>query len=231
MIGVLPTYEQIGFAAPALLVVMRLLQGVSAAGEQAGASSMTLEHAPDHRPRLLHQLHAVGRAGGLILATLAVFIPISALPEDQLLAWGWRIPFLLSAVVVAVGFLGAPHLAQGRPLLKKTPRPGQGPSCRWWSCSPSTRPRCCVWCCRAGVGGQHHLQRVHAVVCGQHHPHPRATMLTVLVLASLVALGAIPLWATLSNRIGRRGVHHQIALGSAALISPYMWALSMTIFR
>ena len=89
--------------APTLLVILRLLQGLSAAGEQAGANSMSFEHAPDDRRGFFTSFTLSGTQGGQVLAP-AVFLPLAAaLPEDQLLAWGWRVPFLLSAVVVFVG--------------------------------------------------------------------------------------------------------------------------------
>ena len=99
----MPTYDHVGILAPILLVVARLLQGISAAGEQAGANSMTLEHAPPNRRAFFTSFTLSGTQAGLILATL-VFIPISKLPEADLLSWGWRIPFFLSLAVVAVGF-------------------------------------------------------------------------------------------------------------------------------
>lgn len=103
IIGCLPTFEQIGWAAPVLLVFCRLLQGLSAAGEQAGASSLSLEHAPDHRRAFFTSWTLTGTQGGQVLAAL-IFIPVMNLPDDIKYSWGWRIPFWLSAVVVVVAF-------------------------------------------------------------------------------------------------------------------------------
>ncbi|HVK35722.1 MAG TPA: MFS transporter, partial [Microlunatus sp.] len=103
-IGLLPTFDQIGWAAPALLVLCRLAQGLSASGGQAGASSLTLEHAPDDRRSFFTSWTLTGTQGGQILAALA-FIPVVALPEEARYSWGWRIPFFLSALVVVVAYI------------------------------------------------------------------------------------------------------------------------------
>ena len=103
LIGCLPDFNTVGWWAPALLVLARLCQGLSAAGEQAGASSMTLEHAPDNRRSFFTSWTLTGTQGGQILAAL-VFIPVLALPDDIKYGIGWRIPFWLSAVVVLVAF-------------------------------------------------------------------------------------------------------------------------------
>jgi MFS family permease len=103
-IGCLPSYGAAGALAPVLLVIARLLQGFSAGGEQAGASSMSLEHAPDDRRAFFTSFTLSGTQGGMIVAT-AVFLPFAALPRDELLAWGWRVPFWLSLVVVVAGVL------------------------------------------------------------------------------------------------------------------------------
>src|SRR5690348_15528595 len=83
LVGCLPTYDQVGVAAPIMLVFLRLCQGFSASGEQAGANSMTLEHAPDDRRAFFTSFTLSGTQAGFILAT-AVFIPVAQLPEDQL---------------------------------------------------------------------------------------------------------------------------------------------------
>lgn len=102
-IGCLPTFDQVGWLAPILLVLARLMQGLSAAGEQAGASSLSLEHAPDHRRSFFTSWTLTGTQGGQILAAL-IFIPVVALPDEIKFGIGWRIPFWLSAVVVLVTF-------------------------------------------------------------------------------------------------------------------------------
>src|SRR3954470_24441295 len=104
LVGCLPSYASIGIWAPVLLVALRLLQGFSASGEQAGANSLTLEHAPERRRAFFTSFTLGGTQAGLVIAT-AAWLPIGALPDDQLLSWGWRIPFWLSAVVVLVGIL------------------------------------------------------------------------------------------------------------------------------
>lgn len=103
VIGLLPTHGQIGIAAPILLVVCRLLQGISVGGEYSGAVLMSIEHSAERRRGLSGSIVNTGATAGLLLANL-IFLPILALPDEQLLTWGWRIPFLLSAALVVVGF-------------------------------------------------------------------------------------------------------------------------------
>ncbi|CAN5332793.1 MFS transporter [soil metagenome] len=224
-VGLLPTYNQIGVAAPILLVICRLLQGISAAGEQAGANSMTLEHAPADRRAFFTSFTLSGTQAGLILATL-VFLPISALPEDQLLAWGWRIPFFLSAIVVAVGFWVRRTLPETPAFEQeeKTHAKAKLPVVELFSRHSPAVLRV-VFAALVSV-----VSTIFSVFTLSYAVNtvgiPRATMLTVLVLANVIALAAIPLWATLADRVGRRPVFIFGALGSAALIWPYMWALS-----
>src|ERR1700689_5332948 len=103
-VGVLPTYSQVGVWAPILLVSLRLLQGFAVAGEISGASSMILEHAPFGRRGYFASFTLQGVQAGQILAA-AVFLPLSyVLPNDAFMSWGWRVPFLLSVVVLIAGY-------------------------------------------------------------------------------------------------------------------------------
>jgi len=101
-VGLLPTYAAIGPAAPVLLVAFRLLQGFCVGGEWGGAMLMSVEHAPRNRKNLAGSLIQVGSPLGLVLATSVVAV-FRLLPEESFLSWGWRVPFLLSAVLVVVG--------------------------------------------------------------------------------------------------------------------------------
>src|SRR5579863_7318213 len=104
-VGLLPTYHSVGMLAPALLVVLRLVQGFAVAGEISGASSMILEHAPFGRRGYFASFTLQGVQAGQILAA-AVFLPLAAfMPEDMFNSWGWRVPFLLSFFVIVAGYI------------------------------------------------------------------------------------------------------------------------------
>lgn len=102
VIGLLPTYEQIGIWAPILLVAMRILQGIGLGGEWGGAMLITLEHAPSHRRGYYGSLPQTAAAFGMALAVLVLLIS-SLVSAEAFLTWGWRLPFLLSILVLAVG--------------------------------------------------------------------------------------------------------------------------------
>lgn len=102
LIGLIPSYAQIGILAPVLLVVLRLAQGLGAGAELAGATIFAAEYAPAGRRGLFGSLATIGTYSGTVLSSV-VFALFSLLPSEQFLAWGWRVPFLLSIVVVGVG--------------------------------------------------------------------------------------------------------------------------------
>lgn len=225
LIGLLPTYGQVGITAPILLVALRLLQGLSAAGEQAGANSMTLEHAPDHRRAFFTSFTLSGTQMGFILATL-VFLPIASLPEEQLLSWGWRVPFFLSAIVVAVGFWVRRTLPE-TPAFKEEAKSGSTPRVPVADLFQTHTPDVLRVIVAALVSVVSTIFGVFVLSYAVNTMHlPRTQMLTLLVCTNIVALAAIPLWAMLSDRIGRRPVFIFGALGCAVLIWPTLWSIS-----
>ncbi|MGO4283744.1 MFS transporter, partial [Bosea sp. TAB14] len=109
LMGLLPTYESIGLAAPILLVLMRLIQGFGAGAELAGAIVLVAEYAPPSKRAFYTGLPNAATLVGIMLATLS-FLLISYLPEDVLLGWAWRVPFLISGALFLVAFYIRKHL-------------------------------------------------------------------------------------------------------------------------
>ncbi|KUN61515.1 MFS transporter [Streptomyces canus] len=226
LIGCLPTRHQVGTLAPVLLVLCRVLQGISAAGEQASANSMSLEHAPAHRRGFFTSFTLSGTQGGQLLATL-VFLPVAALPEDQLLSWGWRVPFWLSVAVAVVGFVI-------RRKLDETPAFEQQAASEGVPKLPLVVLVREHWADVLRVIGGALIASVSTIftvwalayATSDAVGMSRSSMLWVGALANLVALAAIPLWATLSDRIGRRPVFLIGAAGSAVTMFLYLWAIS-----
>src|SRR6187549_3394393 len=123
-VGLLPTYEQAGMLAPALLVALRLIQGFAVAGEISGSSSMILEHAPFGRRGFYASFTLQGVQAGQILAA-AVFLPLARyMPRDAFLSWGWRVPFLLSFAVIIAAFVIRRQVAE-TPVFAGATVPGQ----------------------------------------------------------------------------------------------------------
>jgi MFS family permease len=226
LIGCLPTRAQVGTLAPVMLVLCRVLQGISAAGEQASANSMTLEHAPPHKRGFFTSFTLSGTQGGQLLATL-VFIPVAALPEDQLLSWGWRVPFWLSIAVAVVGFVI-------RRKLEETPAFSRQAASEGVAKLPLAVLMREHWAdvlrviAGALIASVSTIFTVWALAYATSDAvgMSRSSMLWVGALANLVALAAIPLWATLSDRIGRRPVYLIGAVGSAVTMFLYLWAIS-----
>ncbi|MER5360368.1 MFS transporter [Streptomyces sp. NPDC002785] len=105
LIGAIPSYDSIGFWAPVLLVTLRIIQGIGLGGEGAGATLMSMEHAPQGKKNLYAGFPQMGTPGGLVLANVIFLATNSALGDHAFTSWGWRIPFLLSFVLVAVGLV------------------------------------------------------------------------------------------------------------------------------
>ncbi|MFD9664086.1 MFS transporter [Rhodococcus sp. NPDC059968] len=103
LVGVLPSYAQIGWVAPALLVFLRILQGIGASGEYGGAALVAVEFAPQKKKGLMGSLPGMGAALGGVLGTLSLLTVSTLMPQESFLAWGWRIPFLCSVVILAYG--------------------------------------------------------------------------------------------------------------------------------
>jgi MFS family permease len=222
LVGCLPSYGQAGVLAPVLLVALRLLQGLSAAGEQAGANSMTLEHAPPHRRAYYTSFTLSGTQAGQIIAT-AAFLPVAALPEDALLSWGWRVPFWASAIVVLVGYLIRRRLDE-TPVFEQQESVSKLPVVELFQNHWRDVLRVVLASVVASVST---IFTVYALSYAVNTEGlARTPMLWVGVIANIVALAALPLCATLADRVGRKPVFVAGSLGCAVLMFAYLGAIS-----
>jgi MFS family permease len=224
LVGCLPTYADIGIWAPVLLVSLRLLQGFSASGEQPGGNALCLEHAPDRRRAFFTSFTLGGTQAGLIIAT-AVWLPIGALPEHELMTWGWRLPFWLSAVVVVVGLLIRRRLDES-PTFDAAAKDGVArvPVTDLLREYPADLLRVTLGALASTVStifGVYALSYATGTV-----GLDKTTMLWVAIVTNVVALVAIPAWAALADRIGRKPVFIFGALGSGALMFAYLAAIA-----
>ncbi|ROZ89214.1 MFS transporter [Gordonia sp. OPL2] len=233
-VGFLPTYAAVGWVAPALLVLCRMVQGFSAGGEAAGASTLTIEHAPEGRRGLFASFTMSGCMGGIVLANL-VFVPVAALPREELMSWGWRVPFWTGFVVLVLAFVIRTRLDETPVFVAetKTDEPPALPVVelfrRQWRdvVRVTLASLFAVFQTVMGVFGLAYATS-DAVGLG------RTTMLWVSVMSNVAAVLCIPLVAALSDRIGRRPVWITGALSSSVLVFVYFGAIStqnlVTIF-
>ncbi|WP_433443183.1 MFS transporter [Nonomuraea sp. CA-141351] len=220
-IGLLPTYGAVGVAAPILLVLLRVVQGLSLGGEYGGAVLMSVEHAARGRRGFFGALVNTGAAWGLLLANL-VFLVTSQLSDDAFLAWGWRVPFLLSAVLVALGLIIRLKLAESpdfqevrdRGEVRKTPIV-EVLSKHW--------PRVLLMCLAyIPAGVTFYIATVYSLSYGEKKlGMDRDMILQLVLLVNVFTIAAIPFFGWLSDRVDRKRIFWVSIVAMAAL--PYVW--------
>ncbi|MBC8730479.1 MFS transporter [Paraburkholderia sp. UCT2] len=229
-VGLLPTYQHVGFLAPVLLVVLRLIQGFAVAGEISGASSMILEHAPFGRRGFYASFTLQGVQAGQILAA-AVFLPLAYFMNDASFnAWGWRIPFLLSAVVLIAGYIIRREVHE-TPAFEKEDASGGVPR------SPIVEAFKYNWddMLRVVLCSLMNVIPVVATIFGAAYAvqpsygigFSKSLYLWIPVIGNIVAVLVIPYVGNLSDRIGRRLPIIVGSLGAGVLSFAYLYAISI----
>jgi MFS family permease len=229
-VGLLPTYQQAGVLAPTLLVILRLIQGFAVAGEISGASSMILEHAPFGRRGYYASFTLQGVQAGQILAA-AVFIPLARfLPEDAFNTWGWRVPFLLSFVVIVAGYIIRRRVDETPAFTEESEHHSVPKSPIPEAFRESWKDMVRVVCMALMnvipvvatiFGGAYAVQAAYGI--GFH----KDVYLWIPVLGNILAVIVIPYVGNLSDRIGRRPPMIFGALVSGLLSFGYLYAISI----
>ncbi|MFE1598399.1 MFS transporter [Methylobacterium sp. ID0610] len=229
-VGLLPTYGQVGILAPILLVVLRLIQGFAVAGEISGASSMILEHAPFGRRGFYASFTLQGVQAGQILAA-AVFLPLAHyMPAEAFNSWGWRIPFLLSVVVIIAGFIIRREVEETPAFTKEEAR-GDIPHSPVVEAFRTSWPDMLRVVCMALMNVIPVVATIfgaaYAVQAAYGIGFEKDVYLWIPVLGNIVAVVVIPYVGRLSDRIGRRPPIIVGAIGSGLLSFGYLYAISI----
>ncbi|MDQ4489209.1 MFS transporter [Sinomonas sp. ASV486] len=225
LIGCLPPTAAIGAAAPILLVLLRVVQGISAAGESVGAVTLSLEHAPSGRRAFFASWVNTGAAAGIMLASLA-FLLVSLMPQADLVAWGWRLPFLASIGVAVAGFVirrrlpEAELFEEARGAEKSHELPLKVVLRDYW---PTVIKVVIfgVWAVVSTIVSAFSLS-----YATNNHLVSSSIMLAATIVTAALALVAQPLFGILADRIGRKPVFITGNVICAASIFAYFWSIS-----
>jgi MFS transporter, MHS family, shikimate and dehydroshikimate transport protein len=225
VIGLLPTYDQVGIAAPILLVGLRLLQGIGLGGEWGGAVLMVVENSPASNRGLLGSMVQIGLPIGN-LAAIGMFAALSQVPESDFLAWAWRVPFLMSIVLAGIGLYIRLKLEE-TPVFREIE--ARNDVVKLPVVEILARHRRPFF---TAIGLK--LSEItYAIITGVFAISyvtgtlgmPRNAIINAIFLAAVVALVMIPVFGWLSDRIGRKRMFYASCLFEMAFAFPMFWLL------
>ncbi|GAB3455727.1 MFS transporter [Streptomonospora sediminis] len=227
LIGLLPDFNTIGVWAPTLLVLLRLVQGLGLGGEFGGASLLTVEHAPRNRRGFWGSLPQTGGPIGYLIAVSVVSL-FAMLPQDDFLAWGWRIPFLLSAVLLVVGLFV-------RLKIEETPAFDRVKQAKSQVRIPlltalKRHPRSIIvgFGARIGEAGTSQIYQPFAIsFLTTSLGYSQGVALTGIIIYNIIGLALMPVAGAISDRIGRRPLYMAGGVLVALTAFPYFWLLEM----
>jgi MFS transporter, MHS family, shikimate and dehydroshikimate transport protein len=225
-VGCLPTYQQIGVWAPILLVILRFVQGIGLGGEWGGASLMVVEHAPAERRGLFGSLVQIGFPLGLVTSS-GIFALMTRMPDADFRSWGWRIPFLLSILLLGVGWFVRARVPE-TPVFEEIKRRGEIAKNPFIE-AVFKNPRSflvAVGLKISEVSWVYILTIFIVVYATTQLGLPRTLLLNAIFIAALVEVVTIPLFGWLSDQVGRRAFYFLGTLFTAAFAFPLFWFLS-----
>ncbi|HVB82479.1 MAG TPA: MFS transporter [Candidatus Binataceae bacterium] len=206
LMGFVPTHDSIGILAPIVLTVLRFLQGFAYGGENTAAPILVLESVPKESRGFYSAVVISGTLAGIVLAAFAVDI-IARLPNDQLLSWGWRVPFILSVFVVALGLYIRLKIEESPIFLESVARlkPIRVPLAAVTRGHKKSTVIALV--IAIGQASVYYFSSVYGLSYANTNLHlPRSTLLDGILIGNLIGVLSIPLYGMLSDRIGRRPV-------------------------
>jgi len=222
-IGLLPTYDSIGVWAPIILVFLRVIQGFGVGGQWGGAVLMAVEHAPAGQRGFYGSWPQIGVPAGLLTSTI-IFSAFSKLPAETFMSWGWRVPFILSLVLVGVGLLIRLTILETPSFtkMKETRTVSRQPILEVLQKYPKQVLQAAGM--RAAENGAFYIYSAFMLVYATQKVHiSRDIPLTGIMIASGLEFFFVPFYGWLTDRVGRRPVYMFGAIMTAVLAFPLFW--------
>ena len=230
-IGLLPSYDSIGVWAPILLLSLRITQGLALGGEWGGAVLMAVEHAPPTRRGLYGSWVQIGVPAGTLLANLVFLFIAASMENDALLSWGWRIPFLASILLIAVGAYVRLNTAETPTFSKIKVQAETAKIPLLVLLKTSWKTVTLGGIATMSTGSSFNLIVAFGLTYGtQALEISRNEMLTIVLISCAVCIALLPFFGWLSDRIGRRPVIFGGILGEALVAFPMFWLMDTATF-
>ncbi|MNB75860.1 Proline/betaine transporter [compost metagenome] len=225
VIGLLPVYSQIGILAPISLITLRFLQGVASGGEWGGGVLMLSENAPASRRGFYTAWSQMGVSGGFVLSAFAFYL-VQKLPEEDLMSWGWRVPFLLSIVIFLVGVYIRKNIRESKAFSQAKPEDKHEKIPLMVIIREHPKALLQAIALRLPENGASYIFFTFSVVYAKHIGISTGEIISAVTLAMLVEFFSILFWGALSDRIGLKPVYYIGVIGLLVMAFPFFWLLS-----
>jgi len=225
VIGLLPVYAQIGIWAPISLITLRFLQGVASGGEWGGGVLMLSENAPASRRGYFTAWSQMGVSGGFVLSAFAFYL-VQKLPEEELMSWGWRVPFLLSILIFLVGVYIRKNIRESKAFTQAKPEAKHEKIPLMVLIREHPKALLQAIALRLPENGASYIFFTFSVVYAKHIGIGTGEIISAVTLAMLVEFFSILFWGALSDRIGLKPVYYIGVIGLLVMAFPFFWLLS-----
>ncbi|EML2226672.1 TPA: MHS family MFS transporter [Klebsiella aerogenes] len=233
LIGLLPTYTHIGVLAPIALITLRFVQGVASGGEWGGGVLMLSENAPESQKGYYTAWSQVGVCGGFVLSSLAFYL-VQLLPQEEVMSWAWRIPFLLSLFIFLVGVYIRRNIQENAEFVaRKAENDSKNEAHHLPVLSAfKNHPRAILQAIglRLAENGAVYIFFTFSVVYCKHIGIDTRDLIAAVTIAMTVEIATILGWGWLSDRIGRKRLYYIGVIGMALVAFPFFWLLNMHTF-
>ncbi|QDK12359.1 MFS transporter [Klebsiella aerogenes] len=233
LIGLLPTYAHIGVLAPIALITLRFVQGMASGGEWGGGVLMLSENAPESQKGYYTAWSQVGVCGGFVLSSLAFYL-VQLLPQEEVMSWAWRIPFLLSLFIFLVGVYIRRNIQENAEFVaRKAENDSKNEAHHLPVLSAfKNHPRAILQAIglRLAENGAVYIFFTFSVVYCKHIGIDTRDLIAAVTIAMTVEIATILGWGWLSDRIGRKRLYYIGVIGMALVAFPFFWLLNMHTF-